>query len=58
MRIGTFNVRGLSGKVDLVQKLIDTSKLDVIGLTETWARPTDSFVLPMANEALSSAQLS
>ena len=42
MRVGTFNVRGLSGKVDLVQKLIESSKLDVIGLTETWARPSDS----------------
>ena len=53
MRIGTFNVRDLSGKVDLVQKLVESRKLDVIGHTEIWSRPTDSFVLPMSYEALS-----
>ena len=52
IRIGTFNIRGLSGKVDLVQKLIDSKKLDVVGLTKIWDRLTDSVVLPMAYEAL------
>ena len=32
MIIGTFNVRGLNGKADLVQKLVDSTKLDVRGL--------------------------
>ena len=52
MRIGTFNVRGINGKADVVQKLVDSIELDVIGLTETWARPTDRFILPMTYEAL------
>ena len=53
MRICTFNVRVLNGKPDLVQKLVDSTNLDIIGLTETWARPTDRFILPVKHEALS-----
>jgi exonuclease III len=56
MRIGTFNVRGLSGKADLVQKLFDDIDLDVIGLTETWMRPFDRFLLPLEYSAISLPQ--
>lgn len=47
MRFCTFNVRGLSGKAELVQKLFDDNNIDIIGLTETWQRPTDRFLLPL-----------
>jgi len=56
IRIGTYNVRGLSGKADLVQKLFDNTELDVIGLTETWQRPTDRFLLPLQYSAIALEQ--
>ena len=52
MRIGTVYVRDLNGEAELVQKLIDSTHLYVIGLTEIWARPTDRFILPMTYKAL------
>lgn len=52
MRVATYNVRGLSGKADLVQHLWDTVQLDIIGLTETWMRPTDRFLLPLKYETI------
>ena len=52
MRIGAFNVPGLNGKADLLQKLVDSTRLDVIGLTVTRAHPTDRFIIPMTHEAL------
>ena len=35
-----------------MQKIIDSTHLDVICLTEIWARSTDRFILPMTFEAL------
>ena len=52
MRIATYNVRGLAGKADLVQKLWDETRLDILGLTETWLRPTDRFPLPLQYEGI------
>ena len=52
MRTVKLNVRGLNGKAELVHTLVDSTHLDAIGLTETWARPTDRFILPMTYEAL------
>ena len=52
MRIATYNVQSLSGKAELVERLVQSTGLDIIGLTETWMRPTDRFLLPMQYEAV------
>lgn len=53
IRIATYNTRGLSGKADLVMQLWSELKLDVLGLTETWLRPEDRFLLPLPYDAIS-----
>ena len=53
MRIGTFNVRDLHDEAGIVQKIVDYTHPNVIGLAETWARPTDRFILAIKHESLS-----
>lgn len=51
MSIGTLNLRILIAKVDLVQNLFHSAKLDVIGITQTWQRPTDRLLQPLEYES-------
>lgn len=52
MRIATYNVSGIGTKADMVLRLWNTLGLDLLGLTETWMRPTDRFLLPLPHEAI------
>ena len=50
--IGTFNIRGLSGNVEAVEKIINTYRLQILAITETWMRPMDAVPLPYRTESI------
>ena len=50
--LGTFNIRGLSGNVEAVEKIINTYKLQILAITETWMRPMDAVPLPYRTESI------
>lgn len=48
LRISAYNIRGLKGKMNIIQKLQEQT--DVLGLCETWCRQTDHEVLEQMDE--------
>ncbi len=52
IRVATYNINGMSGKSKHIMDFFYALDIDVIGLTETWQRPQDSFVLPLQYETL------
>lgn len=52
VRVATLNIRGARGKSDLLMKMWEEAKIDVLALTETWQLPNERLVLPLQYEAI------
>lgn len=52
LRVGTFNVRGLIGNEEEIQRLWIERDLDVLAVTETWLRPEKTMPLGLRHESV------
>ncbi len=52
IRVATYYINAISGKSRQIMDFCNALNIDVVGLTETWLRPPDRFVLPQQYEAV------
>lgn len=52
MRLVLYNACGLSGKAEMVHRVWEGQRADILCLTETWCRPTDRLLLQMPADSV------